>query len=160
MDKEKGPHNITIKKYSNRRLYDTLHSRYLNLRQIAGLIRQGNTVEVVDATTGEDITKTILVQVILEGEKEQRNLLPTELLHQIIQYGESAYEGLIKETLQTSLEAYRTSQQQMESLFKGWLKLWSESPNPTGRQEIEALKAKIAELEARLTDRGGGAQRG
>jgi polyhydroxyalkanoate synthesis repressor PhaR len=150
---DKSERSITIKKYSNRRLYNTVHSRYLNLREIAELIRKGNTIEVVDATTGEDITKMILVQVILEGEKEQRNLLPTELLHQIIQYGESAYQDLVKETLQTSLEAYRASQQQMESLFKGWLKLWSESPNPTARQEIEALKARIAELEARLADR-------
>jgi polyhydroxyalkanoate synthesis repressor PhaR len=145
---------ITIKKYANRRLYDTAHSRYVNLRQIADLIKEGNTVVVVDATTGEDISKVILAQVILEGEKEHRNLLPTEFLHQIIQYGESAYEDLVKESLTAGLDAYRTSQQEMGSLFKSWLKLWTDFPNPTARQEIETLKTKIAELEARLADRG------
>ena len=145
MDKQPKPVHIRVKKYANRRLYDTLHSQYVNLRHIADLIKEGNTVEVIDASSGEDITKVILTQIILEEEKEQRNLLPTEFLHQIIQYGETTYEDFLSRTF----EAYRRAQMQMESAFQGWFKPWFD-PGASPQRELMALKEKIAELESRL----------
>jgi len=144
------PRHILVKKYANRRLYDTAHSQYVNLRQISDLIREGNTVEVVDASTGEDLSKVILTQVILEEEKGQRNLLPVDFLHRIIQDGESAYEKFMEKGLEAGLTAYRAAQEQMESALRGWMKPWAEMSETDSRKEIEALRARILDLEARL----------
>lgn len=146
--------HIPIKKYANRRLYDTVHSRYVNLRQISDLIKEGHTVEVVDASSGEDLTKVILTQIILEEEKEQRNLLPTEFLHQIIQYGESAYEDFLEKFLNAGMTAYRSAQERMESLFHGWMRPWLDLPTTPSQSEIDILKQRIVELESRLEDSG------
>lgn len=75
---------ITIKKYSNRRLYDSTNKRYVTLEDIAGLIREGNEINVVDSQSGEDITKVILIQVILESEKNKEDILPVSFLHMLI----------------------------------------------------------------------------
>ncbi|NOY45814.1 MAG: hypothetical protein GXP50_10270 [Deltaproteobacteria bacterium] len=151
MAKPDDPERILIKKYANRRLYDTRNSRYVNLRQIAELVKDGHTVEVVDATTGEDLTKVILTQIILEEEKDRRDLLPVGFLHQLIQYGESAYEQFLESVFSAGMAAYRNAQQQMESVWRTWMGPWAPPPSPT--QEIEALKARIAELEARLAEK-------
>ncbi|MDP7114655.1 MAG: polyhydroxyalkanoate synthesis regulator DNA-binding domain-containing protein, partial [Myxococcota bacterium] len=74
---------ILIKKYSNRRLYDTRRSRYITLDDLAGMIRDGATVKVVDANKGSDLTRLVLTQVILE-EQDRIDLLPVDLLHHII----------------------------------------------------------------------------
>lgn len=74
---------ITIKKYSNRRLYDTSASSYVNLGQIADMIRDGERIEVVDAKTGEELTQSVLLQILIE-EQGAGGLLPTGLLHRII----------------------------------------------------------------------------
>ncbi len=145
--------HILVKKYANRRLYDTAHSQYVNLRQISDLIREGNTVEVVDASTGEDLSKVILTQIILEEEKGQRNLLPVDFLHRIIQDGESAYEKFLEKGLEAGLTAYRAAQEQMESALRGWMKPWVELSETDSRKEIEALRSRIVELEARLAKR-------
>lgn len=74
---------ITIKKYSNRRLYDTSASSYVNLGQIADMIRGGERIEVVDAKTNEDLTQSVLLQILIE-EQGAGGLLPNGLLHRII----------------------------------------------------------------------------
>jgi len=78
------PDKVVIKKYANRRLYDTSGSRYINLVDIAALVRNGTDVQVVDAKTGEDITRVTLTQIIVEDAKEQPTGLPLELLRQLI----------------------------------------------------------------------------
>jgi len=78
---------ITIKKYSNRRLYDSLNKRYVTHEDIATLIRKGSEIKVIDSQSGEDITKLILIQVILESEKNKEDILPVSFLHMLIKYG-------------------------------------------------------------------------
>ncbi|RMG94153.1 MAG: pesticin [Candidatus Dadabacteria bacterium] len=151
------PERILIKKYANRRLYDTHHSRYVNLKQIAELVKEGHTVEVVDATTGEDLTKVILTQIILEEEKDRRDLLPVGFLHQLIQYGESAYEEFLQSVFSAGMAAYRNAQEQMEAVWRTWMGPWATPPTPD--QEIETLKRRIAELEERLAERDRKAKR-
>ena len=146
--------HVLIKKYANRRLYDTVHSRYVNLKQIFEMIREGHTVEVVDASSGEDLSKVILTQIILEEEKGQRNLLPVDFLHRIIQEGESAYEKFLERGLAAGLAAYRAAQEQMESALRGWMTPWMNVPGTEARSEIETLRERISPLEARLAERG------
>jgi polyhydroxyalkanoate synthesis repressor PhaR len=153
MDKSETARRVTVKKYPNRRLYDTANSRYVNLNQIADLIKEGDTVEVIDISTGEDITKVILTQIILEEEKQQHDLLPTEFLHHIIQYGETAYQSFLDRFLSAGLSAYQTAQEHMGTFFKEWMKPWFPVPGDASRREIQELKAKIADLETRLRER-------
>ncbi|TMA14751.1 MAG: polyhydroxyalkanoate synthesis repressor PhaR, partial [Deltaproteobacteria bacterium] len=78
-----------IKKYGNRRLYDTGHSRYITLEELADIIRGGEDVRVVDAKSGEDLTTGTLAQIIIEGRGAAR-LLPVPLLVQLIRMGDDA----------------------------------------------------------------------
>src|SRR5215467_7808039 len=81
---------VVIKKYENRRLYDTTNSRYVNLEDVAGMVRKGASVQVVDAKTNEDITRTILTQIIMEETKGSELGLPLELLRQLVLAGDAA----------------------------------------------------------------------
>jgi polyhydroxyalkanoate synthesis repressor PhaR len=73
-----------IKRYSNRKLYDTQESRYVTLEEIEEMIRAGREISVVDATSGEDLTSVTLTQIILENERNRRANLPSAFLHQLI----------------------------------------------------------------------------
>jgi polyhydroxyalkanoate synthesis repressor PhaR len=76
-----------IKRYSNRKLYDTEAKQYITLEGIAGLIRQGQNVQVIDYASGEDLTAVTLTQIIFEQEKKQRGFLPRAILSDIVQVG-------------------------------------------------------------------------
>lgn len=85
--------NRLIKRYENRKLYDTAARQYVSLEEIAGLIRQGMDVQVVDNATGEDITTQTLTQVIFEEGKKGRNPLSKDLLHDLIRVGNNLIGG-------------------------------------------------------------------
>ena len=76
-----------IKKYSNRRLYDSAKKKYITLEDISDIIKSGKEIQVIDTQTKEDITKLILIQTILENEKNKEDILPASFLHSIIKYG-------------------------------------------------------------------------
>jgi polyhydroxyalkanoate synthesis repressor PhaR len=76
--------SIIIKKYENRRLYDTSNSRYVNLEDIAQMVREGTEVRVIDATTGEDLTRLVLTQIIVESAKAPDSAFPLDMLRQMI----------------------------------------------------------------------------
>ena len=81
-----GEHRV-IKRYANRKLYDTMHSRYVTLEQIADMVREGEDVRIVDNTTKEDLTSVTLAQIILEEEKRKKSFLPLAAMRHIIQSG-------------------------------------------------------------------------
>ena len=81
------PETRIIKRYANRKLYDTEHSRYVTLDQISEMIRQGDDVKIVDNKTKEDLTTVTLAQIIFEEEKKQRSFLPLNAMRNIIQSG-------------------------------------------------------------------------
>ena len=110
---------ILIKKYSNRKLYDQTHSEYVTLDQIATLIREGNEVKVVDATTGEDLTSITLAQVILENERTHKTAYPAAFLHQLIKHGEAAQEMFLH-YMKASLDAILSGQQEAGRTFREW----------------------------------------
>lgn len=78
------PKTILIKKYENRRLYDTANSRYVNLDQVAKMVQNGDNVRVVDAATGQDITRLILTQIIVEDAKTPDSSFPLDMLRQMV----------------------------------------------------------------------------
>ena len=90
------PKVILIKKYENRRLYDTTNSRYVNLDEVAQMLQRGEDVKVVDAATGEDITRLILTQIIVEDAKTTGSNFPLDVLRQmVIASGKAGQEGTL-----------------------------------------------------------------
>jgi polyhydroxyalkanoate synthesis repressor PhaR len=91
------PKAVLIKKYENRRLYDTTNSRYVNLDEVAQMLQRGEDVKVVDAATGEDITRLILTQIIVEDAKTTDSDFPLDVLRQmVIASGKAGQEGTLK----------------------------------------------------------------
>ena len=105
------PKSILIKKYENRRLYDATNSRYVNLDEVAKMMQNGDNVRVVDATTGEDITRLILTQIIVEDAKTPDSNFPLDVLRQmVIASGKASQESALqymKAVLDISQNAYR-----------------------------------------------------
>ncbi len=105
------PKSILIKKYENRRLYDVTSSRYINLEEVAQLLRDGDDVRVVDAASGKDITRLILTQIIIEDAKTPDSTFPLDLLRQmIVTSGRASQEtalGYMKAMLDLYQDTYR-----------------------------------------------------
>lgn len=112
---------IKLKKYANRRLYDTNKSAYVTLNQVADEIKQGRQVEVVDAKTKEDVTAFILTQIILEQAKNKHVLLPVPLLHLIIQYGDNLLGEFFEKYLQQMIQTYIAHKHAADKQFQKWL---------------------------------------
>jgi polyhydroxyalkanoate synthesis repressor PhaR len=104
----------TIKKYPNRRLYDAAVSAYVTLEDIRRLVREGVSFRVVDARTAEDITRTILLQVILEQEERGKPILTREVLEQIIRTYGDAMQGFMAAYLEESLAVFLCQQKLLE----------------------------------------------
>jgi polyhydroxyalkanoate synthesis repressor PhaR len=120
--KESGMQDsILLKKYANRRLYDTVQSKYVTLSEVAALIRDGRRVEIRDAKTKEDVTAFILTQIVLEEARRNNILLPAPLLHTIIQYGDNALVEFFDKHLQQTISAYLAYKSSVDEQFKQWL---------------------------------------
>ena len=117
------PNRVKLKKYANRRLYDTEKSTYVTLNQVADLIRQGRQVEVVDAKTKEDVTAFILTQIILEEAKNKKFILPIPVLHLIIQYGDNILGDFFEKYLQQMITTYVAHKNAADEPFKKWLEM-------------------------------------
>lgn len=110
---------VTIKKYANRRLYNTETSSYITLDLLSQMTREGREFVVVDAKTGEDITHNVLTQIIMEEEQRGKNMLPVNFLRQLISmYGDSM-QSMVPQYLEASMEAFRRNQQQFRSAMEG-----------------------------------------
>jgi polyhydroxyalkanoate synthesis repressor PhaR len=112
---------IILKKYANRRLYDTDKSKYVTLNEVAERIRSGQQVEVVDAKTKEDVTAFILTQIVLEEAKNRNVLLPVPFLYLIIRYGDNVLVDFFDNYLQQAIKSYLVYKSSMDDQFKKWL---------------------------------------
>jgi polyhydroxyalkanoate synthesis repressor PhaR len=108
-----------IKRYSNRKLYDTQESRYVTLEEIEEMVRGGKEISVVDASSGEDLTSVTLAQIILENERNRRAVLPSAFLHQLVKHGE-AWQDFVQRSMRSSLEGIISSQREMDRVFRDW----------------------------------------
>jgi polyhydroxyalkanoate synthesis repressor PhaR len=103
---------VTIKKYANRRLYNTGTSTYVTLEDLAALVKSGEDFVVYDAKTGEDITRSVLTQIIFEQEnKEGQNLLPIAFLRQLIRFYGDSMQMLVPRFLEASIESLTREQE-------------------------------------------------
>src|SRR6266851_9603228 len=120
----KSPEPVTIKKYANRRLYNTGTSTYVTLEDLAVMVKEGEDFVVFDAKTGEEITRSVLTQIIFEQEnKEGQNLLPITFLRQLIRFYGDSMQMLVPRYLEVSIESLTREQekfrQQMTQAFGG-----------------------------------------
>lgn len=114
-----------IRKYSNRRLYDPSESRHLTLDEVRGLVMAGDKIKVEDAKTGEDITRSILLQIIVEREEAGRPLLSAELLAQLIRFYGGAMQDFLATYLENSVGAFVDQQERFQDQL---LKVMKDTP--------------------------------
>ena len=105
-----GKAPITIKKYANRRLYNTQTSSYVTLDHLAAMVKEGTEFEVQDARTGEDITRSVLTQIIFEEEAKGQNLLPIKFLRQLIRFYGDSLQAFVPGYLDMSMESFTKNQ--------------------------------------------------
>ena len=168
--------SVIIKKYGNRRLYDTSASRYINLDEIAALVRNGNDVKVVDAKTGEDFTRVTLTQIIVEEAKDQPTGLPLELLRQLILASDKVRQDFMSWYLKSAFDGYQNVQKALQSglaqvgsvalspleslgkLFQG-----ADTPQPDKSKgeadELNELRQRVVQLESLLKQKQARKQR-
>lgn len=164
---------VTIKKYANRRLYDTSRSSYITLDDLASMVRAGQEFRVVDAKSDEDLTHQVLTQIIMEAEQKGQTMLPVSFLRQLITlYGDSM-QSLVPGYLEASMDSFRTNQQKFRSAIEGALAgnplaeiakrnmamfeaataAFRPAPSTAKEDEIAALKAELAALKAEMRNR-------
>jgi len=120
MTAEKTPDGdvITIKKYANRRLYNTATSSYVTLDDLCQMVKANNEFVVYDAKSGEDITRSVLTQIIVEEESKGQNLLPIGFLRQLISYYGDSLQGLVPRYLDHSMNSFASNQEQMRTYLQ------------------------------------------
>jgi len=106
----KNPEPVTIKKYANRRLYNTGTSTYVTLEDLAVMVKEGEDFVVFDAKTGEDITRSVLTQIIFEQENKGTNLLPINFLRQIIRFYGDSIQMIVPRYLEASIDLFTKDQ--------------------------------------------------
>jgi polyhydroxyalkanoate synthesis repressor PhaR len=190
---------ITIKIYANRRLYNTAKSSYVTLDHLAEMVREGEDFVVYDAKSGDDITRSVLTQIIFEEEAKGQYMLPTNFLRQLIRLYGDTLQGVVPSYLDASMNTFAHNQEKMreqmkaafganpalanfESLartnmewFENAMRMFApfaqgaggslpsfdapkgdggaEKPaEKSGKDDIEALKAQLREMQSRLDD--------
>jgi polyhydroxyalkanoate synthesis repressor PhaR len=119
---------LIIKRYGNRRLYNTETRAYVNTDELAKLVRDGQDIKVVDSTTKEDVTKAVLIQVILEEEKNNKTVLPTEFLFQLLRSREDSVQDFFKNHLSASFNAYLKTKEEFDNRFRTMLEMATQAP--------------------------------
>jgi polyhydroxyalkanoate synthesis repressor PhaR len=168
------PAAVLIKKYGNRRLYDTAGSRYVNLDDLAAMVRAGKEVRVVDAKTGHDLTRVTLTQIITEDAKDRPTGLPLELLRQLIVASDEVRQEFLMWYLKSAFDTYEKLQDAVQNrlsevqsailspvdLMKRFLGSTSSVPQQTDpTSEVEALRKRVGELELELGQSARGRRR-
>ena len=116
---ENVPPPITIKKYANRRLYNTATSSYVTLDHLCRMVKDGVDFVVYDAKTGEDITRAVLTQIIVEEEAKGQNLLPISFLKQLIGFYGDNLQFLVPRYLEQAMQSFARNQEQMRQYMQG-----------------------------------------
>lgn len=172
---------VIIKKYANRRLYDTESSSYITLERLAEMVRQKRQFKVVDAKSGEDLTRGVLTQIIMDEESRGSTMLPVNFLRQLIGLYGDQIQSVVPQYLEASLDALQRNQSQMREAVAGALAAnpFAEiarrnmeaftaavpgakaaptpgaAPGDDTRAELDDLKAQLAELQQKLNKLAG-----
>ena len=150
-----APETIVVKKYGNRRLYDTTHSRYINLDEVAQMVRGGLEIQVLDAVTGEDLTRTVLTQIVVEQSKSDESAFPLDVLRQMIAASGKATQDAALTYMRAVSEMYRNAYRTVAPIIPTEVPTGVSPPAaarpPEPASEVDALKKRIDELESIVT---------
>ena len=153
---------ITIKRYPNRRYYASNTSSYISLQEIEALVQQGHTVEIRDSQTGDDLTRTVLTQIIMERHPEKMSLFPIDMLHCILRSND-VMSGFLRDYFRHSLtyldylQRHSTNAPALVQPMH-WVKAWldgitsirPDESQPAPATEAAPLRARVEQLEERL----------
>jgi polyhydroxyalkanoate synthesis repressor PhaR len=158
---------VLIRKYSDRRLYDTSASRYVKLEDVARMVRDGIEVRVVDGRSGKDLTHIILTQIIVEDAREREVALPLQLLTQLVRASDKATHDFLTWYLNNTLDLYKKAQDSVQTRLADAKKVVGSplefvrnllsgqsltTPQPHAG-EVEELRRRVEELQSRLERR-------
>jgi polyhydroxyalkanoate synthesis repressor PhaR len=171
----KSAGKVTIKKYANRRLYDTESSTYITLDRLAQMVREGREFEVVDAKTGEDITRQVLTQIIVDEEaRGGTTMLPINFLKQLIGLYGNSMQNFVPQYLEAAMDAFQRNQSAVRDAFTGNvfadlakrnMAMFEDAsrafttgpgksaPKPEAKasgSDVDELRAELAELQAKV----------
>ncbi|WP_158743771.1 polyhydroxyalkanoate synthesis repressor PhaR [Acidisphaera sp. L21] len=135
---------VVVKKYANRRLYNTESSSYITLDSLAGMIRIGRDFVVYDAKTGEDITRGVLTQIIVEEESKGRAMLPTAFLRQIIGFYGDSLQQFVPSYLEQAMSSFATQQEQMRTAMQQTMGNLFPGMKDIGRQNVEMMERAMS----------------
>ena len=144
---------ITIKKYANRRLYNTATSSYVTLDYLAEMVRRNEEFIVYDAKSGEDITRSVLTQIIFEEENKGQNMLPVNFLRQIISYYGDNMQSFVPSYLEMSMDAFRKNQ---EAMRKTMSETFTETPGMKMFEDVARQNMALFEQGMQLFGMGAG----
>jgi len=175
----KSSDKVTIKKYANRRLYDTESSSYITLERLAEMVREGREFEVVDAKSGEDITRQVLTQIIVDEESRGSELLPINFLKQIIGLYGNSMQNFVPQYLEAAMESFQRNQSAVRDAFGGGVladmakrnmaffedaaqaftgrqraETKAADDKKSGKSEVDALRAELEALQAKVDKLG------
>ena len=168
----KASGKVTIKKYANRRLYDTESSTYITLDRLAQMVREGREFEVVDAKSGDDITRQVLTQIIVDEEARGATMLPINFLKQLIGLYGNSMQTFVPSYLEAAMDAFQRNQSTVKDTFSGNvfadlakrnMAMFEDAsraftgkpknevkPDPAAGSDMDQLKAELAALQAKV----------
>ena len=170
----KSSAKVTIKKYANRRLYDTESSAYITLDRLAQMVREGREFEVVDAKTGDDITRQVLTQIIVDEEARGSTMLPISFLKQLIGLYGNSMQTFVPQYLEAAMDAFQRNQTAARDAFGGAVftdlakrnmemfegasrafgagkdKAAANPSKPKPASDVDELRAELAALQAKV----------
>ena len=155
---------VLIRKYSDRRLYDTSASRYVKLEDVARMVRDGIDVRVVDARSGKDLTDVVLTQIIVEDARDREAALPMQLLTQLVRASDKATHDFLSWYLDSTIDLYKKAQDTVQTrlsdaknvvaspleFVRNLLSGHTSQAAPSPTNEVEELRRRVQELQSRL----------
>jgi len=168
------PKPVLIKKYENRRLYDSTNSRYVNLEEVAQMVQEGRDVQVLDAATGDDLTRLVLTQIIVEQAKTPGSAFPLDILRQMVAATSRAGQETALNYAKAMFDLYQSAYRSMPSPLNpfafmpapGVSRTGAPPPSPATvpakadesgelNRRVEELESLVAKLRTRRPDRKG-----
>ena len=135
---------VVVKKYANRRLYNTESSSYITLENLADMVRAGRDFVVYDAKSSDDITRSVLTQIIVEEESKGRALLPTGFLRQLIGFYGDSMQGLVPRYLENAMTAFGRQQEQIRETMQKTVGNLFPGMEEVGRQNLAMVERAMS----------------